>query len=163
MSIINTKNGLIGTGTFDAPTFGVGLDTLVLGISQDAWANGDAISDAAGDARFAVMVGGVRVGPIYTAQVAHGAGQQNFTIHLNAPVGDLAITVSLINDAWGGTPQTDRNLYVNSLTYNGGRDRSIGYATRQRHRDVRSGRYHRGGQEYQWHRGQRYDRWQRWQ
>jgi hypothetical protein len=27
------------------------------------------------------------------------------------------VGVSFVNDAWGGTPTTDRNLYVNSVSF----------------------------------------------
>jgi Ca2+-binding RTX toxin-like protein len=33
--------------------------------------------------------------------------------------GNHTVSVSFLNDAWGGTPTTDRNLYVESATYNG--------------------------------------------
>jgi Ca-dependent carbohydrate-binding module xylan-binding len=100
-------------------TVGTGPDTLVLSISEDAWANGDKNSDANGDAEFTVSINGVRQGGTFTAQASHSAGQdQTFTFHGNFGNGAHTIAVTFINDAYGGSPSTDRNLYVDSVTYN---------------------------------------------
>ena len=32
---------------------------------------------------------------------------------------DVAVSVTFLNDLYGGTPATDRNLYVESATYDG--------------------------------------------
>ena len=63
-------------------SIGTGSDSLVLSISEDAYANGDNKSDAAGDARFTVLVDGKQLAGIFTAQASHAAGG-----HLNiAPI-----------------------------------------------------------------------------
>ena len=50
----------------------------------------------------------------------NGSGQSqavNVSALLSAGKHDVA--VSFLNDAWGGTPSTDRNLYVKGIDVNG--------------------------------------------
>jgi Ca-dependent carbohydrate-binding module xylan-binding len=101
-------------------TAGTGPDALVLNISEDAYANGDGISDAKGDATFTVSVDGKQVGGTFTALGSHAAGQkQVVTLNGYFGRGSHDVALSFLNDAWGGTATTDRNLYVNSVTYKG--------------------------------------------
>ena len=86
-------------------------DTIHLQLSEDAW-NGDAL--------FTASVDGQSLGPAQAVTAIHGDGQIedfSFTGAFGAGPHDLA--VSFLNDAWGGTPETDRNLYVNSATRDG--------------------------------------------
>jgi hypothetical protein len=86
--------------------------TATINVSEDAYQ---------GDAQFTIAVDGKQMGGIYTATALHGAGQsqaitlsgitENFTRH------DIAVT--FLNDKWDGTPSTDRNLYVNSIQFDG--------------------------------------------
>ncbi len=86
-------------------------DTLTLNVSEDAWQ---------GDAQFIVSVDGKQAGDVNTVTVSHAAGQsQDFTFHDFWGTGPHNVAVSFLNDAYGGTPQTDRNLYVNGATLNG--------------------------------------------
>ena len=86
-------------------------DTLVLGLSEDAWQ---------GDAQFQVAINGKTVAGTYTATASHAAGaNQNISIAGNWGTGVKTVGVSFVNDAWGGTGTTDRNLYVNQVTYDG--------------------------------------------
>ena len=99
---------------------GSGSDTLVLSIAEDAWANGDNISDAKGDAAFTVSVDGKQLAGTFYATASHSAGvSQNFTFKGDWTPGGHTVTVAFLNDAWGGTASTDRNLYVNDITYDG--------------------------------------------
>ena len=92
-------------------TIGSGPDAIVLGISEDAYL---------GDAQFTVAVDGAQVGGIQSATALHGAGQdQAFTAKGAFGAGQHAVTVDFLNDAYAGTPQTDRNLYVDTLSYGG--------------------------------------------
>ena len=93
-----------------APVAGPG-DTLVLDVSEDAWQ---------GDAQFTVTVDGAQVGGVYTATASHAAGATT-AVPLSGTWGPGAHTVgiSFINDAWGGSAATDRNLYVDQVTYDG--------------------------------------------
>ncbi len=99
---------------------GSGSDTLVLSISEDAYANGDGTSDANGDAAFTVSVDGKQLAGTFYATASHSAGaSQNFTLKGDWAPGAHSVTVAFLNDAWGGTASTDRNLYVNDVTYDG--------------------------------------------
>jgi endoglucanase len=86
-------------------------DTLVLNMAEDAWE---------GDAEFTVAVDGVQVGGIQTVTAPNAFGQyQPFTIHGDFGTGPHVVAVTFLNDAYGGSPQTDRNLYLDSLTLDG--------------------------------------------
>ena len=92
-------------------TTGSGSDTLVLSMSEDAYQ---------GDAKFTVTVDGRQLGGTYTATAPHAAGgSQNFTFMGDWASGTHTVAVNFLNDAWGGTAATDRNLYVNGISYDG--------------------------------------------
>ena len=108
------------SGSTTAVTTGTGSDTLVLSISEDAYANGDGTSDANGDAAFTVSVDGKQLAGTFYATASHSAGaSQTFTFKGNWAPGAHTVTVAFLNDAYAGTPSTDRNLYVNDVTYDG--------------------------------------------
>jgi len=94
------------------PPVGSGPDTLVLAMSEDAYQ---------GDAQFTVSLDGTQLGGVLTAQAWHSSGQsQNFSFNgAWGAAGPHVVTVSFLNDAWGGTPSLDRNLYVDSVTFDG--------------------------------------------
>jgi len=98
-------------GTGVVTKVGSGSDTLTLKISQDAYQ---------GDAQYAVFVDGKQVGGTFTAKALHG-GSQFDTLEIKGDwgVGNHNVSVKLLNDLYHGTPQTDRNVYVESATYNG--------------------------------------------
>jgi hypothetical protein len=99
------------TTAIPAAVTGSGSDTLVLGISEDAYQ---------GDAQFTVLVDGKQLGGTFTASSMHAASaSQNFVFDGDFGSGQHTVTVNFLNDAWAGTPTTDRNLYVNAITYNG--------------------------------------------
>jgi hypothetical protein len=84
--------------------------TLTLHVSGDAWQ---------GDPEFIVLVDGTQVGGTYDVSASHSAGQwQDVTISGNFSQ-SKEVDVQFLNDAWGGTSSTDRNLYVDTLTVNG--------------------------------------------
>lgn len=90
---------------------GTGADTLALHVSQDAWN---------GDAQYTVLVDGKQVGGTYTASALHASGQSDtLNVHADLGNGQHTVQVHFVNDAWGGTAITDRNLYVESATVNG--------------------------------------------
>ncbi|RAI59993.1 carbohydrate-binding domain-containing protein [Roseicella frigidaeris] len=91
-------------------TLGSGSDALVLKISQDAYQ---------GSAQYTIAVDGIQVGDTLTAGAAYGTGSD--TVTLLGDFGDDAqtITVTFLNDAWGGSSDTDRNLHVDGLSLNG--------------------------------------------
>ncbi|MFC0388897.1 carbohydrate-binding domain-containing protein [Muricoccus vinaceus] len=86
-------------------------DTIVLRVSEDAWQ---------GDARFTVKVDGAQVGGTYTTTASHAAGQtQDIVLSGNWSDGRHKLSVEFLNDGWGGTASTDRNLYVEDIWANG--------------------------------------------
>ncbi len=86
-------------------------DTLVLNLSEDAYK---------GDAQFTVTVDGVPLGAARTVTASHAAGaQQPFTFTGNWGAGPHSISIKYLNDAYGGTSATDRNLFLMSATYDG--------------------------------------------
>lgn len=92
--------------------FGSGSDTLVLTLAEDAFQ---------GDARFNATIDGqtLNANPL-TVTALHTAGQSEaFTFKGPFGPGAHDLSISFINDAYSGTPTTDRNLYVNGVSYNG--------------------------------------------
>jgi hypothetical protein len=88
-----------------------GHDRLVLHLSGDAWQ---------GDPAFAVTVDGKPVASGQKVTAAHGAGaSQDFVYEGDFGAGAHKVQVAFLNDAWGGTPATDRNLYVDGIDFNG--------------------------------------------
>ncbi|MBS7812019.1 carbohydrate-binding domain-containing protein [Roseococcus pinisoli] len=87
-----------------------GPDVLRLALSQDEWR---------GDAQYAVLVDGQEVSR-GAVTASHAAGEQQFLeLTGNFSDGEHAVTVRFLNDAWGGTADTDRNLYLDSASLNG--------------------------------------------
>lgn len=94
-----------------AISVGNGPDRIELNMSEDAWL---------GDAQFTVSVDGLTIGGVLTATASHEAGiGQIFDINGSFGAGQHAVTVNFLNDAYGGAPQLDRNLYLDSATYQG--------------------------------------------
>jgi hypothetical protein len=94
-----------------SPATGSGPDTLVLSVSEDAYN---------GHAQFTVAVDGKQLGGTFTATAPHATGaSQGLTFKGAFGAGQHAVAVKFLNDAYGGTATTDRNLYVNGVTYNG--------------------------------------------
>jgi hypothetical protein len=90
---------------------GVGPDALVLKISQDAYQ---------GSAEYTVSVDGTQVGGTFTASSSRAARQSDtLTLKGDWGPGEHSVEVRFLNDAWGGTAETDRNLHVDGATYNG--------------------------------------------
>jgi Ca2+-binding RTX toxin-like protein len=90
---------------------GTGSDSLVLYISQDAYN---------GDAQYTVKVDGVQIGGTFTAHALHAGGTSD-TLKVNGDwaVGNHIVAVEFVNDYAEGSAGTDRNLYIDSATYNG--------------------------------------------
>ncbi len=90
---------------------GDGPDALVLAISQDAYD---------GPAQYTVSVDGAQVGETFTASAWRSAGQSDtLTLRGDWGPGEHSVEVRFLNDAWGGTADTDRNLHLDGATYNG--------------------------------------------
>jgi len=98
--------------TFSVPkgtstTVGTGQDGITLRLSEDAYQ---------GDAQFTVSLNGQQIGGIFTATALHGTGYYDY-VSIKGTYGYSAhtVTVSFLNDAYGGSPAADRNLYVESI------------------------------------------------
>ncbi|HXT81440.1 MAG TPA: carbohydrate-binding domain-containing protein, partial [Acetobacteraceae bacterium] len=104
-------------------TIGSGSDTITLTMSEDA----DGPVGAAGrDAEFTLNVDGQQIGGLQTVTASHASGQtQKFTFQGNYAPGQHVITITFANNSQ--TPGDkgafddggDRNLYVNSVIYDG--------------------------------------------
>lgn len=111
-NVIDTTGGSTQLPPPSSVTTGSGSDTFVLGISEDAYQ---------GDAKFTVAMDGNQLGGTFTATALHGSGaSQSFIFKGDWSVGSHAISVNFLNDAYGGTTATDRNLYVDTVVYDGG-------------------------------------------
>lgn len=89
-------------------TVGAGPDSIVLQVSEDAYQ---------GDAQFTVGVDGAQVDGILTASALHSTGQmQVFNVLGTFGYGPHKLTVNFLNDLWDGSPDKDRNLYVDQVT-----------------------------------------------
>lgn len=96
-----------GTHSFTAWT-GSGL---VVDVAEDAYQ---------GDAQFTATIDGKQVGGVYTVTASNAAGQfQAITLQSVLGTGEHTVGISFINDAYGGSSTTDRNLYITGATYNG--------------------------------------------
>ncbi|MFT8247325.1 carbohydrate-binding domain-containing protein, partial [Roseomonas sp. BN140053] len=85
--------------------------TLVVRLSEDAYQ---------GHAQFTVAVDGQTLGGVQTVTASHAAGQmQDFTFGVDFNSGNHRVSVNFLNDANGGLPGTDRNLYVDSISLDG--------------------------------------------
>ena len=86
-------------------------DVMTLHVSADSWN---------GSPQFVVSVDGTQQGGTQTATASHAAGQtQDLTLSGAFGTGVHDVAVTFLNDAYGGTPSADRNLYVNSIDDNG--------------------------------------------
>ena len=84
---------------------------LVLTLSEDAWK---------GDALFVAYLDGQPLGEAQAVTALRSAGDsQSFVFRVEAGEGSHQVTVAFLNDAYCGTPDTDRNLYVESIGFDG--------------------------------------------
>ena len=114
LALMSAGSQTLAVGTPQPPStiaLGSGPDTVALGISEDAWQ---------GDAQFTIEVDGQQIGGTQTSTALHGSGQsQAFDLSGSWGAGQHQVAVDFLNDAYGGTAQTDRNLYVDSASFNG--------------------------------------------
>jgi predicted component of type VI protein secretion system len=84
---------------------------LALHLSEDAWQ---------GDAQFTLAVEGKPISTPQNATTLHSSGQWEEKTSTSPGTSVQAHTrLAFTNDAYGGTPSTDRNLYVNGIDLNG--------------------------------------------
>jgi len=105
MNTVTPTNGSVRNATPSGP------DTIVLHVQEDAYQ---------GDAQYTVAVDGTQVGGIRTETAQAKLGQSEaVTLHGSFGIGPHKVGVTFLNDAYGGSAATDRNLYVTSVSYNG--------------------------------------------
>ena len=99
-----------GSGSPPAPvTIGSGPDTFLFSMAEDAYL---------GNAQFTISVDGVQQGGVQTTTALQSQGQtQSFAVQGSFGTGAHTETVNFLNDAYGGSPSLDRNLYVDGITY----------------------------------------------
>jgi hypothetical protein len=108
------KQGMAMAVSIGSPlNVGTGPDTILVDLSEDAYL---------GDAQFNLRVDGVQVGANQTVTASHALGQQqSFLLNGSFGAGPHVVTVGYFNDAYGGTPGLDRNLWLTRV-YSGGVD-----------------------------------------
>lgn len=90
-----------------ASPVGASVHSIALNLSEDSWQ---------GDAQAIISIDGKQVGGTQTITASHALGQeQAISFLVPLPDGPHAVSVAFVNDAWGGTAATDRNLYVDSM------------------------------------------------
>ncbi len=98
-------------GTIISPAQQLATDVISLKVSEDAYQ---------GDAQYTVSLDGKMIGGIRTATASHSAGaSQDVSISGNFGPGAHTIGITFLNDAYGGSPATDRNLYVDAVSFDG--------------------------------------------
>ena len=98
-------------GPMTQAIIGAGAQVLTLSVSEDEYH---------GDARYTVTVDGQVVAAGLTATGWHSAGEaQTITIRGDFGEGPHQVGVIFTNDAYGGTSALDRNLYLNSVKFDG--------------------------------------------
>ena len=87
------------------------VTSVTVNLSEDAYG---------GDAQCTVSIDGKQVGGLQTITALHAQGHYDALTFTGAfGVGSQAVAVSFVNDAYGGSPGLDRNLYVDSVAVNG--------------------------------------------
>jgi hypothetical protein len=110
-AIMNSDGSNVFAVGGTTPTASAPADTLSLKLSEDAWK---------GDAQFVLYIDGKAVTTPQVVTALHDANQtQGFTFTGDWGAGTHTIGVAFVNDAYGGTAATDRNLYINGVTMNG--------------------------------------------
>ncbi len=83
------------------------VNTLTLHLSEDAWQ---------GNAQFLVSVDGKALNTATEVTASHAGGSvQDFAFAGSFGAGPHDVAVTFLNDAYGGSAATDRNLYVNAI------------------------------------------------
>jgi endoglucanase len=97
------------TETITAAAPPAATNTLTVNVAENAYA---------GNAQFVVLVDGVQVGGTQTVTALESLGQsQNITLTGNFGAGAHTVSIKFLNAASSGTQA--RDLYVNSVTYDG--------------------------------------------
>lgn len=98
-----------GTPPASAPPE-AGSSTIVVRAAADSWN---------GAPEFRLSVDGRTIGDDATVTTRHGSGWQEFTFKVAGDPSPDTIAIEFLNDAWGGTSWTDRNLSIDRISVNG--------------------------------------------
>jgi hypothetical protein len=99
------------TGSAQPPPAQVTIDTLVLQLSEDYYQ---------GNAKFIVKMDGKQIGGPTEVTARHSSGAtQSFSFQADWTSGKHQVEVDFINDLYGGTTTTDRNLWIDNVAYDG--------------------------------------------
>ena len=99
------------TTTAPNPGSAAGTSALDLLLSEDAWQD---------DAQFSVAIDGKTIGGAQAVTTQHSTGNaQDFSFANALTAGTHDVAISFLNDAYGSSPDTDRNLYVNGINVDG--------------------------------------------
>jgi beta-glucanase (GH16 family) len=116
-SVALTADGTTGFVVPMAATLiGSGSDTLALTVSEDAYL---------GNAQFTVSINGVQQGGMLTATAADATpytplpAQSQVFDFKGSFTGSEIVTINFLNDLYGGSAATDRNLYVQGASIDG--------------------------------------------
>jgi parallel beta-helix repeat protein len=96
--------------TIDTSTPSPAEDPITVRLSGDAYN---------GLPQFRLLVDGVQIGATQTVSANHSLGQWDTFIFDLASSPQSEVKVEFLNDAWGGSADKDRNLYVDSIDING--------------------------------------------
>ncbi len=108
---IQPDTSLVVPATDNTVTPSGDTQTLVVHLSEDMFQ---------GDAQFSLTFDGKSLGGAQTVTAIHGNGEsQAFSFTGQAGAGPHDLGITFLNDAWGGTPDTDRNLYVDKVELGG--------------------------------------------
>jgi Ca2+-binding RTX toxin-like protein len=73
-----------------------------------------------GDAQFTIDVDGNHLAGPTSVTTAHSTGafqEFNYVFNTTAPDAPHTVAIHFVNDAWGGSPSADRNLYVGGIVF----------------------------------------------
>jgi len=103
----NSAQTLYSNGSVDIALREKQPTEVAFNLSEDAWQ---------GDAQAAVSIDGQQLGDPVAITALHVLGAVQSLLFV-VPLDDRAhtATVSFLNDAWGGSIETDRNLYIESI------------------------------------------------
>ena len=86
-------------------------DQLIVHLSEQAYQ---------GDAQYTIAVDGVQVGGVRSTNANHAGGvSESVVLNGSWGIGAHTVSVTFLNDAYGGNSTLDRNLYVDAITYDG--------------------------------------------
>lgn len=106
-----TDHPLIVEVTPSSSKIWVASDVLHVIVSEDSWE---------GNAQYTISLDGSVIGGVRVATASHATGaSQDVSLTGNWGSSLHTIGVSFINDAYGGTAATDRNLFVDGISYDG--------------------------------------------